>query len=87
MYDNHAVEVACREMGYTDGGSQLDSGVLDFEIEDENFSPFWLDNIHCEGGEARLVDCRHNLWGDHNCLDHDTVNIRCDGAPVDGVLI
>jgi len=79
FFDSDAAEVACREMGYTNGGSQLDSGVYDYESGDSQ--SFWLDNVLCNGGEPRLIDCGHNPWGDNNCGNHETVNIRCEGAP------
>jgi len=64
------VTVACRQIfGPGHRGSLHDangSGII------------WLDDLACGGGEARLVDCPHRGWGNHNCGHQEDVALRCD---------
>ena len=39
--------------------------------------PIWLDNIFCSGTENRLVDCRHNALGVHNCVHNEDAGVAC----------
>lgn len=67
--------VACRQMGYTTGirfagGASSGSG------------PIWLDELACEGFEPRLLDCRANDVGDHDCTHGADVTVMCGfGGP------
>ena len=36
-----------------------------------------LDNLQCRDTESRLVDCRHNGLGVHNCDHSDDAGVRC----------
>ena len=37
----------------------------------------WLDNVACIGSETRLVDCRANTIGIHNCVHSQDAGVRC----------
>ena len=37
----------------------------------------WLDNVNCYGNETRLVDCRHNTLGVHNCQHSEDAGVAC----------
>jgi len=39
--------------------------------------PIWLDNVQCTGNESSIIECRHNGWGVHDCLDREIVSVRC----------
>ena len=48
-------DVACKELGYT--------GALNFTRESyygRTSSHFAMDDVHCDGREARLLDCPHS---------------------------
>ena len=40
--------------------------------------PIWFDDVHCNGTEKYITDCRHNGWGIHNCGHSDDVSVRCN---------
>ena len=42
--------------------------------------PIHLDNVHCVGTESRLVDCRSNPLGIHNCGHAADAGVRCVGV-------
>ena len=37
----------------------------------------WLDNVECTGSETRLVDCRANPLGTHNCGHSEDAGVMC----------
>ena len=63
-------EVVCRQLGLA-GLAELDDAVPEGE------EPTWLDDVECEGNEARLADCPAAPRGDENCGHFEDVGIRC----------
>ena len=39
--------------------------------------PIHLDNLKCDGTEARLIDCAHNGVGNEDCEHNEDVAIQC----------
>ncbi|XP_071785590.1 CD5 antigen-like [Asterias amurensis] len=69
--DNEA-RVACRQLGY-DGVTST----FDYTDYGRSTSSILLDNLFCTGREARLSQCPHNGWGEHNCNHLEDVAIAC----------
>ena len=38
----------------------------------------WLDDVHCNGTETNLAQCRHNGWGIHDCAHDKDVSVSCN---------
>ena len=71
-WDMNDARVACRELGYPDAASALQSahfGAGSGEI--------WLDNVNCAGSEDSIENCPHNGWGSHNCGHGEDASVVC----------
>ena len=56
------IGVQARTGGFTNGASS---------------QQIWLDNVQCTGRENRLIDCRANPLGTHNCNHGEDAGVRC----------
>ncbi len=45
------------------------------------YQRFFLDNVHCQGTESLLLQCRGNSPGVHNCVSTETAGVRCQLRP------
>ncbi|XP_060582502.1 protein SpAN-like isoform X3 [Ruditapes philippinarum] len=71
-WDDNDATVACKMLGYTKGLAYFPKPK---EVNDS--LPILLDNVRCRGEELSLADCKHNGWGNHNCLYSEVVSLKC----------
>ena len=66
-------DVVCQQLGYR--------GALKVHRKayfGEGCGPILLDNLQCTGGEASLLECRHNGVYTHNCEHQDDAAVTCE---------
>ena len=67
-------QVACFQLGFSRRSAvALTSGFSN------GAGQIWLDNVACIGTETRLIDCRANPIGSHNCVHSEDAGVRCQG--------
>jgi len=78
-FSEAAARVVCRQLGLSETGARVVNTIL-YGIGN---GLIWLDNIKCKGDEARLEDCAHSEYGDHNCNHEEDIAVSC-GASLPG---
>ncbi len=68
--NDYGTRVFCNQMGYKYGGF--------LQYTYTGTGTFHLDNVSCAGTEARLADCSHNDWGDHDCSASEASGAWCE---------
>lgn len=81
-WDFADARVACREAGC--GPALGATGLGHFGY---GRGPVLLDNVGCTGTEARLSDCFHLGWGQHNCGHHEDAGALCAGPEELGLQV
>ncbi|XP_065397827.1 scavenger receptor cysteine-rich domain-containing group B protein isoform X2 [Macaca fascicularis] len=81
-WDFADARVACREAGC--GPALGATGLGHFGY---GRGPVLLDNVGCAGTEARLSDCFHLGWGQHNCGHHEDAGALCAGPEELGLQV
>ena len=71
-WNRNAAKVACRQLGYN-----FTLRVLTGRDFPDGSGQIWLDDVKCEGDEAKLEDCPHNGWGEGNCSHRKDVGVEC----------
>ncbi|XP_060081997.1 deleted in malignant brain tumors 1 protein-like [Ylistrum balloti] len=70
-WGNDDARVVCRQLGYGGGSFRREAAF------GEGLEPTWLDDVSCQGDEARLMDCRSNGWGIENCGHGEDAGVVC----------
>ena len=71
-WDMDDARVACRELGYPDAASALQSAHFG-----AGSGQIWLDDVSCVGSEDSIENCPHNGWGSHNCDHNEDAGVVC----------
>lgn len=64
--------VVCRQLGFS-GATQARCCAA----YGEGPGPIWMDNDHCQGGEATLFRCKSNNWRVHSCTHGEDASVNC----------
>ncbi|KAI2658318.1 Neurotrypsin [Labeo rohita] len=72
QWDDMDAEVVCRQLGLGGGAEVAPAGVFG-----EGTGLILLDDVECEGSESSLLECKHSVWGRHDCSHSEDVGIRC----------
>uniref|UniRef100_A0A4W4EI25 Neurotrypsin n=1 Tax=Electrophorus electricus TaxID=8005 RepID=A0A4W4EI25_ELEEL len=71
--DNWVVQhaqVVCRQLGFRGGAEVTPAGVFG-----EGVGLILLDDVQCEGDESSLLECKHSVWGRHDCSHSEDVGV------------
>ena len=66
-------QVACRQLGF----ERTSGRPLYLTAVPDGTGQIWLDNVQCTGSESRLIDCRANALGSHNCVHSEDAGVSC----------
>ncbi|XP_030631021.1 neurotrypsin [Chanos chanos] len=69
--DLHA-QVVCRQLGFRGHAEVAPAGTFG-----EGAGLILLDDVECVGTEDSLLECKHGVWGRHDCSHSEDVGIRC----------
>ncbi|XP_051543956.1 deleted in malignant brain tumors 1 protein-like [Myxocyprinus asiaticus] len=72
-WDLSDAEVVCREM---DCGNAIETKSVAYF--GQGSGPIWMDDVICHGRESKLMSCRSNGWGIHNCGHEKDAGVICE---------
>ena len=75
FWDAPDVRVVCKQLGFGTTGS----GIQGFQPSAISGVPIWLDDVNCNGFEAKLIECQQNTIGSHNCQHSEDAGVNCGG--------
>ena len=72
-WDINDANVVCRQLGYRGAVTAHQSAHFG-----EGSGQILLDDLHCTGREASLLECRHNGINSHNCGHSEDASVTCE---------
>ena len=71
-WDINDANVVCRQLGFPNATSFSGSAKYG-----EGSDRIWMDEVDCQGGEASLLECAHEGWGQHDCIHSKDASVEC----------
>ena len=81
IWDDNDATVICKQLGYSRGSARVSA------YFSEGSGLILLDNVNCGGGESSIFDCRHRIFGEHDCEHHEDAAVVCAGESSRGIRI
>ncbi|XP_017338215.1 neurotrypsin [Ictalurus punctatus] len=79
-WTEHHAQVVCRQLGFRGSAEVAPAGAFG-----EGTGMILMDDVQCEGTESSLLECKHSVWGRHDCSHSEDVGIRCHRAETNDV--
>ncbi|MCI4384391.1 hypothetical protein PGIGA_G00038120 [Pangasianodon gigas] len=81
-WTEHHAQVVCRQLGFRGSAEVAPAGAFG-----EGTGLILMDDVQCEGTESSLLECKHSVWGRHDCSHSEDVGIRCHRAETNDVQL
>lgn len=73
-WDDLDATVVCRQLNLGAHGTAVRGSYFGQGIGD-----ILLDDVHCDGSESSIFDCKHSGIGLHNCFHRKDAGVKCSG--------
>ena len=81
LWDDTDATVICKQLGYSRGSSRVSA------YFGEGSELILLDNVNCGGSESNIFDCRHRIFGEHDCTHREDAGVVCYGESSRGIVV
>lgn len=73
-FDINDARVVCRQLGFSSANESHCCAHFT-----HGTGAIYIDDLACSGTEARISDCPHRGWGEHNCAHTEDASVTCNG--------
>ena len=73
LWDDNDATVICIQLGYSRGSARVSA------YFGEGSGVILLDNVNCRGSESSIFQCRHRIFGEHDCNHWEDAGVVCAG--------
>ena len=71
--------VVCRQLNYSFENAIPLKRSYFVPGSNTSLSNIFVDNVVCNGSESTLLECQHNIIGEHNCDHTEDAGVICGG--------
>ena len=73
LWDDNDATVICKQLGYSKGSAKVSA------YFGEGSGLILLDDVNCGGSESSIFQCRHRIFGEHDCNHWEDAGVVCAG--------